>query len=375
MSARLADFDSALSAWTRWQARREFARLRPDLYRSLAHIYGSLAGASQRPRLTEVLSVPAESLETRGQPAGIALAETVERMRAGEPLSQAIAPLAPLADTMTIAAYEGRSALGPMFERLAHIAQMQRELSRKLPALLMPLSYFGVMLALLAMFAFLLLPILREIGKVETWPPYARVFAYLSEFIANYPLQLLAGLVAIGVAYGMSLPAWTGAARSVADRTWFYAWYRDLRAADLLSGLAAQLDAGVKIQQALGNLRGHAPPYLVYWIDEIERGLVEDPSNPLAALRVPLLADETVDAIEMLRRGGSQPAPVIDQAGRDAYGTAIRRIEAIATSAGRIFLIATALMVVWAFLSMTVPIIDTVQKVQTSNRQVHSAPR
>jgi type II secretory pathway component PulF len=372
MIAILESSSSVGSAIALRKARKQFAKLRPDLYRNLAHTYSSDLPAGQ---LSALLSVPAEAADARGTAVGAALLEVVERIRGGDPLSVAIAPLAPAADTMTIAAYEQRSALGPMFSRLARVALAQQELERKLPVLLKPALYLLVIVALLAMFALLLLPIMKDIGKVETWPIYARVFAYLSEGIANYALPLTIGTLLLVVVYRWSLPNWTGAVRTVLDRTWPYAWYRDLRAADLLSGLAAQLDGGTKIQPALVALRDRAAPYLAYWIEAIEQRLTADPSNPLAALRVPLFADETVDAIEMLKRGRSEPGPIINQAGLDAFDTAIRRIERMAASAGTVFMLITAAMVVWAFVSMFVPIIDTVSKVQHAGRHSVTAPR
>jgi type II secretory pathway component PulF len=360
--------DSGRGGLARYRARSEFLKLRADLYRSLAYIYSSPLPAGQ---LVGVLGVVAESLEARGRPAGPALIEAIERLRSGEQLSRAMDGIAPPADLMTMAAYEQQSALGPMFSTLARTSQQQREISRRLPALLMPLWYLVILVALLAMFSLMLVPTMKQASPVERWPGYARVFAYLAEFIAGHPLQILAGIVALALLYRWSLPNWVGAVRTRLDGTWLYAWYRDMRAADLLSGLAAQLGGGVKLPQALASLRERSQPYLAYWIDEIERRLTIDPSVPLTALRVALIHDDTSDAIEMLRLGGSSPGPILDVIGREAYETALRRIERIAGNAGRFFLLLTGCMVAWSLLSIIMPILTSVDSAQQQQRQIN----
>jgi len=351
-----------------WQARSVYASQRPDLYRSLAWVYN---GEVRPGQLVDVLAIQVRRLEERRSPMAYAMAQAVDSLRNGVPLARAMRHLAPPADVMTMSAFQQRDALGAMFSTLARVAQNQREMRQRMSVMMAPVGYFILLVVMMGLFAYLLLPVLQEASPIERWPTYARLFGYLSEFIAQHGPLLGTALIAFIGLYAWSLPNWSGTVRTWLDGTSLYSWYREQQAADLLSSLSAQFDGGVKFLPALRNLRDYANPYLAHHIDQIEeRAALEFANNPLGALRVPLLHEETVDAIELLRAGGNDPAPVINQLGQDAYSNAARRLESVARNAGRVLLVITGLMLAWAFGAMTAPLAEGVGQATSTNQSV-----
>ena len=352
--------DGKVSRIQAWLGRHQYKKQRVDLYRSLARVY---TGAVRPGQLTDVMGVLVRTLESRDSSLAPPLSAAVGQIRDGVPMAEAFTGLAPPADVMTMSAYQSSDALGAMFATLARLSSAQKQMRARLRVLAKPVGYLVVMLVVIAVFAFMLLPVLKDASPIERWPEYARWFGYMAEFVAQQWKFVVAGGVAAVVTYIWALPNWYGAARLVVDRTFLFSWYRELRAADFMSGLAAQLDAGTKFVPALRNLRDVAEPYLADYIERIEeRALVEFPDNPLAALRVGLLSDEVVDAIEILRTGGSDPAPIIAELGSDAYESAAFRIEVLAGRLSLVLLCLTGALLVWAFGAMTAPLSEGLGK-------------
>lgn len=343
-----------------WLGRHQYKKQRVDLYRSLARVY---TGAVRPGQLTDVMGVLVRTLESRDSSLAPPLSAAVGKIRDGVSMAEAFTGLAPPADVMTMSAYQSSDALGAMFATLARLSSAQKQMRARLRVLAKPVGYLVVMLVVIAVFAFMLLPVLKDASPIERWPEYARWFGYMAEFVAQQWKLVVAGGVAAVVVYIWALPNWYGAVRRAVDRTFLFSWYRELRAADFMSGLAAQLDAGTKFVPALRNLRDVAEPYLADYIERIEeRALVEFPDNPLAALRVGLLSDEVVDAIEILRTGGSDPAPIIAELGSDAYESAAFRIEVLAGRLSLVLLCLTGALLVWAFGAMTAPLSEGLGK-------------
>jgi hypothetical protein len=352
--------DGKVSRIQAWLGRQQYKKQRVDLYRSLARVY---TGAVRPGQLTDVMGVLVRTLESRDSSLAPPLSAAVGQVRDGVPMAEAFTGLAPPADVMTMSAYQSSDALGAMFATLARLSSAQKQMRARLRVLAKPVGYLVVMLVVIAVFAFMLLPVLKDASPIERWPQYARWFGYMAEFVAQQWKFVVAAGVAAVVTYIWALPNWHGATRLVVDRTFLFSWYRELRAADFMSGLAAQLDAGTKFVPALRNLRDVAEPYLADYIERIEeRALVEFPDNQLAALRVGLLSDEVVDAIEILRTGGSDPAPIIAELGSDAYESAAFRIEVLAGRLSLVLLCLTGALLVWAFGAMTAPLSEGLGK-------------
>jgi hypothetical protein len=366
--------DGKVSRIQAWLGRQQYKKQRVDLYRSLARVY---TGAVRPGQLTDVMGVLVRTLESRDSSLAPPLSAAVGQIRDGVPMAEAFTGLAPPADVMTMSAYQSSDALGAMFATLARLSSAQKQMRARLRVLAKPVGYLVVMLVVIAVFAFMLLPVLKDASPIERWPEYARWFGYMAEFVAQQWKFVVAGAVAAVVTYIWALPNWHGATRLAVDRTFLFSWYRELRAADFMSGLAAQLDAGTKFVPALRNLRDVAEPYLADYIERIEeRALVEFPDNPLAALRVGLLSDEVVDAIEILRTGGSDPAPIIAELGSDAYESAAFRIEVLAGRLSLVLLCLTGALLVWAFGAMTAPLSEGLGKANAGpSAATQSTPR
>jgi type II secretory pathway component PulF len=347
------------NAFEQWVARRKFKSTRADLYRSLAWVYSGKARPGQ---ISDVLSAQVRRLEERGSVMATTMNSAVEDMRAGSTMADAMRRLAPASDVMTMNAYQARDELGLMFASLARTANAQRQMKKRIFVLIKPLAYLLAIVVMLAVFSFLLLPVLKDVTPIEKWPEYARWFGYMTEFIANHGKLLAVTGVALVAMYAWALPNWGGPLRRRVDHSFLFSWYRELRAADFLAGLAAQLDGGTKLRPALKQLHDYAEPYLADYIDEIEENLVSTPDSPLSALRVRLFHHETIDAIEILKAGASDPGAIIDQLGRDAYENAIQRVEAVAEATSSLFLIIAAVLLVWAFAAMTSPLADNIGK-------------
>jgi type II secretory pathway component PulF len=86
--------------------------------------------------------------------------------------------------------------------------------------------------------------------------------AAVSDFIANWGLWVLAGLVVFFVVVAVTLPYWKGELRSKLDMYPPWAWYRVLQGSGFLLGLSSLLGSQVPLKRSLEILEDQAKPWL-----------------------------------------------------------------------------------------------------------------
>jgi len=136
------------------------------------------------------------------------------------------------------------------------------------PALLFVLA-FGVMY----LFGFKVVPEFTKIIPAERFTGMAKVLILLSSFAKNWLFVTAGALIAVIVTFFVSLNRWDGPLRTRLDRYPPFSIYRIVVGSTWLIGLAAMLEAGMRLDLAMEQLSGMSGKWLKTRIVSTMRGM------------------------------------------------------------------------------------------------------
>lgn len=221
-------------------------RMNEALSRALDRLYQNASEMGKYPR----------------RPAAVALREWFLKDRAGVGLSEAMEGWVPDSELYMIRAGEES---GTMAKALASIRLVGERALQMRAAVSYAVVYPSFMIILVSfvlwMFGVNLIQNMRKMAPPQVMEAMGSVAA-VSDFIANWGLWVLAGLVVFFVVVAVTLPYWKGELRSKLDMYPPWAWYRVLQGSGFLLGLSSLLGSQVPLKRSLEILEDQAKPWL-----------------------------------------------------------------------------------------------------------------
>ncbi len=207
-------------------------------------------------------------------PQTIAIGAWIDGMNNGRRLSQVLDDWVSPVERMLIAAGEASGTLEASFHASARVMVARKEISGAvIKGLAYPLILVVVAFAVLYMFGFKVVPEFTKIVPAERFHGLASVLISLSDFARGWLFAVAAAVIALLVAFVVSLPRWDGRARVFLDRYPPFSVYRIVQGSTWLIGLAAMLEAGVRLENALQQLGDLADQWLFNRIEAALHGL------------------------------------------------------------------------------------------------------
>jgi len=246
----------------------------------------------------------------------------------GVVFADALRNWAPDAEVMLINAGE-RS--GDIERGLQEAVFVNESLSRIKSAVIGAVSYpmvlFFILMGLYMLFALMILPKIESLMPVDQWPPLSQHMHTVLTIIRVYGLYILVVVAGALAAVLFSMPYFTGPVRNVLDRYYPYSIYRVIAGSGFLVGLSAMLEAGVKMRDALEQLRGNANPYVTWHINKILQSLSRGESSG-SALDTGMFNDETSISLEIFGDSGAFEESM-KLLGREAVENTVSWIKAV----------------------------------------------
>ncbi|MEW5890661.1 MAG: type II secretion system F family protein [Pseudomonadota bacterium] len=259
-----SDFEHLLQQARQWFVRLSFqvdSSGRRRLYRKLAKMIGHGV-----PILTAI-----ESIRDRRIAAGDrigtttqALNEWATQLRNGKNLSEAIGRWVGHEEAMLISAGE---KAGTMETALLSAVRVMEARSQIKGAVFRGLAYPTVVLclgvAVLYLFGFKIVPAFNKAVKsADAWHGMAHAVVSVAMWAKAWLWAVGVAAAAVIIAFVVSLRYWDGPARVWLDKYPPYSIYRVVHGSTWLIALAALVEAGLKIETALEQLREQASPWL-----------------------------------------------------------------------------------------------------------------
>jgi type II secretory pathway component PulF len=229
-------------------------------------------------RALETLVSRREKNKQSTHPGCVAMKQWIRLLDNGYTFSGAIEGWCSNEERMIIYAGEQSGQLEESLQSVAKVLEARKAIKS---AVIGGTAYpaFMILMALggMAMFGYNIVPAFTDAvpGEVH-WTGIAGALVSFSDFIQNYMLFILVGLLGLIGVFFYSLPRWTyrfGRVRIIADRYAPYSVYRVVTACSWLISFAAMIQSGVRIENALTQLSSSASPWLKHRIDQCMIGM------------------------------------------------------------------------------------------------------
>jgi type II secretory pathway component PulF len=196
------------------------------------------------------------------RPSAIALREWFLKDRSGIPLAESIDGWIPTGELYMIRAGEES---GTMAKSLAYIQQIGEKAKQMREAIIYAVGYpiFMMMLVgfVLWTFGVNLIQNMRKSAPANVMAAMGGV-ASLSDFINDWGITIVIGLISLCILIATTLPYWRGPLRAKFDMFPPWSWYRILQGSGFLLGLSALLGAQVPLKRALEILEEQGNPWI-----------------------------------------------------------------------------------------------------------------
>lgn len=208
------------------------------------------------------------------EPVAVALTEWLRRLKNGSRLSQAIEGWVGSDEQMLISAGEQSGEVDAALNSTTEIMDAKRKIRS---AVISGLAYPGFMMliafAVLVMFSYKIIPEFSQIVPYEKWQGLPKMMVDFANFVRSWMLLLAALPVVAITAFALSLPRWKDGLRIKLDRFMPYSIYRMLHGSTWMISFAALVSAGVRLENALGQLMEGASPWMQVRIQACLRGM------------------------------------------------------------------------------------------------------
>ena len=202
-------------------------------------------------------------LKGASDPQVIAITSWLEGMRNGKRLSQMLTGWVGPVEQMLIAAGEASGTMEKSLSSCTQVMEAKKSItSAVIKGFAYPLILTVIAFAVLYMFGFKVVPEFTKIVPADRFYGMAAVLIGLSDFARGWIFVVAAAVVVLIALFLATLPRWDGRLRIFLDRFAPYSIYRVMQGSTWLIGLAAMIEAGVRLETALHQLADLADTWL-----------------------------------------------------------------------------------------------------------------
>lgn len=250
------DLSRSIAQWKLRNGRRQRYRI----YRKLQ---GMLAMNEALSRVLERLWHNASEMgKYPNRPAAVALREWLERDRAGDSLSEAMAGWVPTAELYMIRAGEESGTVAKALGSIQKMGQSTREMRAAImSAVAYPVFMIILVSGVLWMFGVNLIQNMRKNAPPKVMESMGAM-ATVSDFIMDWGIPIILVAVALGFLISVTLPHWRGAVRARLDLYPPWSWYRISQGTGFLLGMSSLLGSQVPLRRALEILEEQGSPWM-----------------------------------------------------------------------------------------------------------------
>lgn len=251
----------------------------------------------------------------------------LEKMKHGASFTKAITGWVPESELNLISAGEDGKGLDKGLAEAIKFASSSQEIKNTIiGGAMYPLFLLIVVLGFVAMFSLQMAPAYLRILPLERWPDMGQTLYGISSFLVHNWYFLLAGVIAIGVAIGMSISKWTGNVREIFDKAPPWSVYKVYQSSSFLISLASMMQSGVPLNDALKKIKMSSSYWLGVYLDEMMKNLRRGGKNFGQHLNVGLLDEEVAgDVIDYSELGKFEEA--IYSIGEENLKSSVEKIK------------------------------------------------
>lgn len=264
------DLKSFNESWSRFQFRSGAANRR-RIYIKLAKLLENGV------KIIDAISTMRDRrmrLHGKNDPVVMAMDAWIKRMRNGSPLSDAVAGWVPAQERMMLAAGERSGRLESALISNTEVMVAQAEIrSAIIGGITYPVMLVMMAFGMLYLFGFKLVPAFGQMVSDDKWTGAAAAVVSVSHWVQDWLWLPGMSVLVLTAACLWAMPNWVGVSRVKFDALPPFSIYRLIQGCSWIISLAAMVEAGERIEEAVKSLGKNSSPWLALRNAAILNGL------------------------------------------------------------------------------------------------------
>lgn len=295
-----------------------------------------------------------EMVESKGgkkpnEPFAIVMREWQKNLERGMSFSDATRGWVPPIETLLVTS-GNISNLVVALENVGRVVDGMQRITRAMrSAILYPLFLLLLTFGIVIMVGVYLVPPLAEIaGDNIVWRGAARSLVGLSDFCINYWPYIAGGIGAVILVLWLTLANWTGRGRAMFDKIPPYNIYKIHIGVGWLMALAAMVQSGVTIPDAMRMLADNANRYLRSILDEALHYVANGENLGVALNHTGRnFPDEDIVGDLMIYADMNEFGQNLNQVANDYLAESVRKMESISNVMNSIGILLVSGIIAW----------------------------
>lgn len=316
----------ALGVWT-------FQANRLSTYESLLGFLED-RGASATVRVQETFEAWAKRDKKRMETRHMVFASMASRLARGDcTVAKAMQPFISNEEFLIISSGEINGDLATALQLVVrNIKASENMLDNVAAALAQPAMGLASVVALSLAVGWFLWPDMLRAVPVKYWPEWTLPCVYAQIWLAKHWYALMSVVFVVWLYY-WSRNRWTGTSRDWADHLPPWSIYKGRQAASFLGVMAALIESGRTVPEALEDIRSKSDPYMHWQISRVVARLRVVGKDAISSLRTGLFNEMILDRIEDAS-AGREFGQALQYVGGTALQAVMRVVNKQAQTAG-----------------------------------------
>ena len=283
------------------------------------------------------------------EPFAIAMRDIQQNLERGMTFAQATYDWVPRDETLLLTSGNVSSLLVSL-ENIGSVVNGINRIKRAMwSAIAYPLFLFVLTVAIIIMVGLYLVPPLAEAaGSAVVWRGTAASLIWVSEMAGKYWHVLAGGFIVLFILIWVSLPIWTGRLRILFDKLPPWNTYKLRMSVGWLMSLAAMVEAGVSVPDAMRLLSDYSNRYLSDILEDTLHHIAngENLGNALAATGKDFPSQEIIGDL-IIYSDMNDFAKNVNQIATDYMEESVRKMESISSVLNSIGIILVSIIIGW----------------------------
>lgn len=256
----LADIGARLSQQWAYMSFKRSAATRLRIWRKLGKLLGNGVPIKQALESMRDLRV---RMTSASDPVAMAMTEWIAQLSNGRKFSDAINGWVGAEERMLISAGEASGNLERSLASAATLIEAGRSIrSAVVGGLAYPAFLALSAIGILYLFSYKIIPAFSALVQKDAWTGLAAYMVATADFVRAWLPYGVALVVAAIATFVWSLSRWDGSLRVMLDRHAPYSVYRVTKGSAWVIAMAALVEAGVRVEDALQSLSRQATPWM-----------------------------------------------------------------------------------------------------------------
>lgn len=328
-----------------WLGAMTFRANRLDIYEQLLAKLDPSGRASVQ-SVSEIFAEWALREKKRGDSLRYVYDHVRKKTEKGVSVAEALRPFLDNDEYLILAGGEVKGNLIESLGRLLANSEARQQMKEAaLAAGWIPASGFLTVLVMSIMLGIYLWPDYVRTVPDRYWPAWTKPGIYTQIWLGkNWPVSFI--LLALGVAYAVTLTPWTGRTREWFDRFPPWSIHKARLGANVLSTIAALVGSGLSVREGFVMIRDRAAPYLRWHMNRLIRRYDSPGLEGAAVLRTGLFSQRMMDRVEDAASGRSFDETLRD-VGERSLKLVVRTLRAQAATASLVLLLIVGVLLVY----------------------------